>query len=208
MYHGERFNSISHLIGSLLAFMGLGALLTVAIQNGSIWMLVSYTIYGLTLALLYTASTLYHSCSTPELKRIFQKIDHSSIYLLIAGSYTPFTLLPLRDTCGLYILCIVWLLALVGILIDNLSARRREILQVGIYLFMGWFILIEYDQLVADVPAQGLFWVAMGGLAYTIGVIFYALDHHGKLRHAHGIWHLFVLTGSICHFIAIIGYVK
>lgn len=207
MYRGERFNSISHLVGTVLALMGLGALLTVAFQNGSIWMLTGFTIYGVTLVLLYAASTLYHSFRNPELKRIFQKIDHSSIYILIAGTYTPFTLLPLRDTCGPFLLFIVWLLAIVGILIDNLSASRREILQVGIYLFMGWFVLIEFDQVIADVPAGGIFWLAMGGFAYTLGIIFYALDHRG-IRHAHGIWHLFVLLGSICHFISVIGYVR
>lgn len=206
MYKGERFNSISHLIGAVLALMGLGALLTVAIQNGNPWMIVSFTIYGFTLVLLYTASTLYHSFYSPELKKIFRKIDHSSIYILIAGTYTPFTLLPLKETCGPYILFSVWSLAIIGILIDNLSSRRREILQVGIYLFMGWFVLIEFDQVIADVPAQGIFWVAMGGVAYTLGIIFYLLDH--RVRHSHGIWHLFVLTGSICHFISIIGYVR
>lgn len=206
MYAGERFNSISHLVGDVLAIMGLGALLTVAIQSGNIWMIASFSIYGLTLVLLYTASTLYHSFRSPELKKIFQKIDHSSIYILIAGSYTPFTLLPLRDTCGPYILISVWSLAVIGILIDNLSARRRELLQVGIYLFMGWFVLIEFDQMVKDVPAEGIFWVAMGGIAYTTGIVFYALDR--RFRHFHGIWHLFVITGSICHFIAIIGYVR
>lgn len=206
MYHGERFNSISHLFGAVLALIGLGALLTVALQSRNIWMIISYAIYGFTLVLLYTASTLYHSFRRPELKRIFQKIDHSSIYILIAGTYTPFTLLPLRDTCGPFILFCVWALAVIGILIDNLSARRREILQVGIYLFMGWFVLIEFDQVLKDVSPEGIFWVGMGGIAYTLGIIFYALDH--KVRHAHGIWHLFVLLGSICHFISIIGYVR
>lgn len=206
MYRGERFNSISHLAGTVMALMGLGALLTVALQNGSMWMLISYTIYGLALVLLYTASTLYHSFRSPDLKRIFQKIDHSAIYILIAGSYTPFTLLPLRDTCGPYMLFIIWSLAIVGILLDNLSTCRREIIQVGIYLFMGWFVLIEFDQVMTNVPAQGIFWLAVGGIAYTLGVIFYALDHKG-IKHAHGIWHLFVLLGSICHFISIIGYV-
>lgn len=206
MYRGERFNSISHLIGDVLAIMGLGALLTVAIQNGNPWMIASFTIYGLTLVLLYTASTLYHSFRPPELKRIWRKIDHSSIYILIAGTYTPFTLLPLRDTCGPCLLFSVWSLAVIGILIDNLSARRREILQVGIYLVMGWFVLIEYEQVLNDVSPEGLFWVGMGGIAYTLGIVFYALDH--RIRHSHGIWHLFVLAGSICHFISIIGYVR
>jgi hemolysin III len=208
MYYGERFNSISHLVGTVLALMGLGALLTVAIQHQDIWMLVSYTIFGLTLVLLYTASTLYHSFNSPELKRIFQKLDHTSIYLLIAGTYTPYTLLPLRDSSGPFILLVVWSLAIVGILIDTLSSRRREVLQIGIYLVMGWLVVIEYGQILAKIPTPGVIWLAIGGLAYTFGVIFYTLDHKKILRHAHGIWHLFVLLGSISHFISIIGYVR
>jgi hemolysin III len=207
MYYGERFNSISHLVGAVLALMGLGALLTVAIQHQNIWMLISYTVFGLTLVLLYTVSTLYHSFSPPRLKRIFQKLDHSSIYLLIAGTYTPYTLLSLGDSSGPYLLLVVWSLAIVGILIDTLSSRRSEVLQIGIYLVMGWLAIIKYDQILTKIPLPGVIWLTIGGVAYTLGIIFYTLDHHRKLKHAHGIWHLFVLTGSICHFISIIGYV-
>jgi len=188
--------------------MGLGALLAVAIQHQNIWMLISFAAYGLTLVLLYTISTLYHSFHNPELKIIFQKLDHISIYLLIAGSYTPYTLLPLRDDNGPFILLVVWSLAIVGILIDTISSRRREILQIGIYLIMGWFIVIAYDQLVVKMPKPGVVWLLVGGLAYTLGIIFYVLSHHQVLKHSHGIWHLFVLIGSICHFISIIGYVR
>lgn len=208
MYYGERFNSISHLVGAVLALMGFGALLTVAIQNHNIWMLISYSIFGFTLVLLYTASTLYHSFHPPELKRIFQKLDHASIYLLIAGTYTPYTLLPLRDSSGPFILFVVWSLAILGILLDTLSPRRRELLQTGIYLVMGWFAVVEYDQILAMIPTPGVVWLTIGGVGYTLGIIFYALDHHKMLKHAHGIWHLFVLMASICHFISIIGYVR
>ena len=208
MYYGEKFNSISHLVGAVLALMGFGALLTVAIQHRDIWMIIGYTVFGLTLVLLYTASTLYHSFEPPELKKIFQKLDHTAIYLLIAGTYTPYALLPLRDTDGPFILLVVWSLAIFGILIDALSARRREILQVSIYLVMGWFAIVEYNQVLATIPFPGVVWLTIGGVAYTLGIIFYALDHHGKLTHSHGIWHLFVLIASICHFISIIGYVR
>lgn len=207
IYRGERFNSISHLIGAVLALMGLGSLLTVAIQHQNIWMLFSYAVFGFTLVLLYTASTLYHSFHPPKLKRIFQKLDHVSIYLLIAGTYTPYTLLSLRDSSGPLMLLIVWSLAIVGILIDTLSSRRRELIQMGVYLVMGWLVVIEYDQILANVPTLGVVWLTIGGVAYTLGIIFYTLDHHGKLNHAHGIWHLFVLIASTCHFISIIGYV-
>ena len=208
MYYGEKFNSISHLVGAVLALMGLGALLTVAIQNQDIWMMISYTIFGLTLVLLYTASTLYHSFNPPELKKIFQKLDHAAIYLLIAGTYTPYTLLPLRDMGGPFVLLVIWSLAIFGILIDTLSSRRRELLQVGIYLVMGWFAIVMYDEVLATVPFPGVVWLTIGGVAYTLGIVFYTLDHQGMLKHAHGIWHLFVLTASICHFISIIGYVR
>lgn len=208
MYYGERFNSISHLVGAVLALMGLGALLTVAIQHQNIWMLISYTVFGLTLVLLYTASTLYHSFHPPELKQIFKKLDYASIYLLIAGTYTPYTLLPLRDSGGPFILLVVWSLAIVGILTDIFSSHRRELLQIGIYLVMGWFAVTEYDQVLAKIPTPGVVWLTIGGVGYTLGIIFYILDHHKKLTHAHGIWHLFVLMASICHFISIIGYVR
>lgn len=208
MYYGEKFNSISHLVGAVLALMGFGALLTVAIQHQDIWMIISYTIFGLTLVMLYTASTLYHSFNPPELKRIFQKLDHAAIYLLIAGTYTPYTLLPLRDSGGPLVLLIIWSLAILGILIDTLSKTRREILQVSIYLVMGWLSIVKYDDVLAAIPFPGVVWLTIGGVAYTLGIIFYALDHHKMLTHSHGIWHLFVLIASICHFISIIGYVR
>jgi hemolysin III len=208
MYYGERFNGITHLIGAVLSLMGFGALLTVAILHQDLWMCISFIIFGLTLVLLYTASTLYHSFRPPELKRIFRKLDHASIYLLIVGTYTPFTLVTLRDSSGPYMLLVVGSLAVVGILIDTLSAKRREALQLGIYLFMGWFVVFEFGQILAKIPIQGIIWIAVGGIAYTSGTIFYILDHRQKLKHAHGIWHLFVLAASICHFISVIVYVR
>ena len=128
--------------------------------------------------------------------------------MLIAGTYTPYTLLPLRDSSGPFIFIVIWSLAIIGILIDTLSSRRRELLQIGIYLVMGWFAVIKYGQILAKIPTPGVVWLTIGGVFYTLGIIFYTLDHHKKLKHAHGIWHLFVLTASICHFISIIGYVR
>jgi len=208
MHYGERFNSISHLVGAVFALMGWGALLTVAIQHQDVWMIISFSIYGFLLALLYTISTLYHSFHPPELKRIFQKLDHISIYLLIAGTYTPFTLVTMRESSGPTILAVVWALALIGILIDTLHPRRIEFLQVSIYVIMGWLGIMEYENLKLYLPWPGVMWLIAGGVAYTFGIIFYILDHMGKLTHAHGIWHLFVLTGSVCHFISVIGYVR
>jgi hemolysin III len=153
-------------------------------------------------------STLYHSFYPLRLKQVFQKLDHVSIYLLIAGTYTPFTLVTLRDRGGPLLLTTVWTLAVVGILLDIFKRQRNQILQVTIYLLMGWVCVLKYADLKSAIQPAGLFWLTAGGVAYTLGITFYALDGSGRLRHAHGIWHLFVLLGSLCHFISIIGYVR
>ena len=208
MYHGEKLNSITHLVGSALAFMGMGALLTVSIQQHDPWMITSFSVFGCTLILLYTMSTLYHSFYPPELKKLFQKMDHLSIYLLIAGTYTPYMLVSLRGGNGPQLLAVVWGLAALGILLELRPSRRNEKFQLFIYLLMGWLAVLEWNNLKAAISTPGVMWLAAGGIAYTLGVIFYVLDHRDKLRHAHGIWHLFVLLGSLCHFISIIAYVR
>lgn len=209
MYYGEKLNSISHLTGAALALAGLGALLAVAVQTGDPWTIASFATFGFTLVLLYTMSTLYHSFQPPGLKRLFQLFDHVSIYLLIAGTYTPFMLVSLRDGNGFSILAVVWALAAGGILSEIfLSGRAVKVGQMVIYLAMGWACAYDMESLRAVLPATGFAWLAAGGLAYTIGVLFYVLDKSGRLAHAHGIWHLFVLAGSLCHFISVIGYVR
>jgi hemolysin III len=208
MYSGEKLNSITHLIGAVLALIGMGALLTISIQEYNWRLIVSFIIFGITLILLYTMSTLYHSFHSPKLKRIFQKLDHVAIYLLIAGTYTPYMLVSLRETSGLLMLALIWSMAVIGILLDLLVSRRIEWLQILIYLLMGWICTLIYSDLQAAVPAAGVIWLTMGGVAYTLGVVFYVLDNFKKLRHAHGIWHIFVLAGSICHFISITAYVR
>lgn len=208
MYHGEKLNSITHLVGSALALVGLGALLTVSILQRDPWMIASFSVFGVTLVLLYTMSTLYHSFYPPSLKRLFQKMDHIAIYLLIAGTYAPFMLVSLRGNGGPLLLALVWVLAALGILLDVYSRRRNEALQLLIYLAMGWVALAEAADLRAALTGLGFLWLAAGGLCYTLGIVFYVLDHHQKMRHAHGIWHLFVMFGSICHFIAVLAYVR
>ncbi|HHS99234.1 MAG TPA: hemolysin III family protein, partial [Thiomicrospira sp.] len=141
-------------------------------------------------------------------KRIFQKLDHIAIYLLIAGTYTPFTLVTLVESSGIPILIAVWLLALVGISLELFIKKRIEILQLAIYLVMGWLVVIDFPYLKEHLAQAGIYWLIAGGAAYTAGIIFYILDHKQKLKHAHGIWHLFVLVGSASHFIAVIGYVR
>lgn len=209
MYYGEKLNSISHLVGAVFALVGFGALLTVSIQTRDPWIIGSFSLFGFTLVLLYTMSTLYHSFHPPKLKQLFKLLDHVSIYLLIAGTYTPYMLVSLRDGNGLLILCLIWMLAVLGILSEVfLSGRAVKMGQMVIYLGMGWACSFEFASLQDALPAAGLWWLTAGGIAYTVGVVFYVLDITNRLTHAHGIWHFFVLAGSGCHFISVIGYVR
>jgi hemolysin III len=208
MYHGEKLNSITHLVGATLALVGFGALLTISIHERNPLLIISFSIFGITLILLYTMSTLYHSFHPPKLKKLFQKFDHVSIYLLIAGTYTPYMLVSLRHNHGLVMLALIWAMAAIGLLLDIFIPKRIEFLQILIYLLMGWLCIMDFSELQLAISPAGIVWLTLGGIAYTTGIIFYVLDNLKKLRHAHGIWHLFVLTGSICHFISIIGYVR
>ncbi len=204
MYHGERINSISHLVGATLALAALVVLVVFASLQGDVWKVVSFSIYGTSLFLLYTLSTLYHSLRG-RAKEIFQKLDHIAIYLLIAGSYTPFTLVTLRGGWGWSLFGVVWGLAIIGIIVDSLHRKGPRVMQLIIYFLMGWLILVAMYPLVQSLPTGGLVWLVIGGLFYTSGITFYALDK--KLRYAHGIWHLFVLAGSTSHFFSILFYV-
>jgi hemolysin III len=209
MYYGEKLNSISHLVGAALALIGLGALLAVGIPLRDPWIITGFTVFGLALVLLYTMSTLYHSFHPPQLKDLFQLLDHVAIYLLIAGTYTPYMLVSLRDGNGFMILGVIWALALAGILSEVfLSGRLVKLGQMIIFLGMGWACAFDFASLEQTLPAAGLWWLTAGGLAYTGGVVFSLLDMMNRLTHAHGIWHFFVLTGSTCHFISVIGYVR
>jgi hemolysin III len=209
VYYGERLNSISHLVGAVFALMGLGSLLTIGLQSGDPWLLGSFAVFGTTMVLLYTMSTLYHSFHPPGLKKLFQLFDHIAIYLLIAGTYTPYMLVSLRQGDGVAIMAAVWALALLGILSEVfLHGRAVKVGQLAIYLGMGWACSLDLPELRAAIPQVAFYWLLAGGLAYTGGVIFYVLDKLGRLAHSHGIWHLFVLAGSLCHFVSIAGYVR
>ena len=204
MYHGERFNSITHLVGAALALAGLVVLVVFASLKGDLWKIVGFSIYGGSLFLLYTLSTLYHSLRG-RAKQIFMKLDHVAIYLLIAGTYTPLTLVTLRGPWGWSLFGIVWGLAIIGIVVDALHRQGSRSVQMVIYLLMGWLILVALYPLVRAIPTGGLALLVLGGLFYTVGIVFYALDD--RIKHAHGIWHLFVLAGSIAHFLAMLLYV-
>jgi hemolysin III len=209
MYYGERLNSISHLVGAVLALVALGALLAIGTQTRDTWIIFSFSVFGMTLVLLYTMSTLYHSIKSDPLKRLFKLFDHIAIYLLIAGTYTPYMLVSLRHGNGWLIMGIVWTLAVLGILSEIfLSGRGVKVGQLLVYLGMGWACSFDFSSLKNALSEPGLYWLTAGGLAYTAGVIFYILDKAKKLDHAHGIWHFFVLAGSICHFVSIIAYVR
>ena len=204
MYPGERFNGFSHLVGALLALTGAGVLIVLGALDGDAWKIVGFAIYGATLVLLYSLSTLYHS-TRGNLKKVFRKLDHNAIYLLIAGTYTPFALVSLRGPWGWSLLGIIWGLALVGIGQEFWLGKRTRALSMVLYVVMGWVALVAMLPLIEALTPAGFAWLAAGGLIYTAGIIFYLYDD--RFRHWHGIWHLFVIGGSACHYLAILLYV-
>ena len=204
MYHGERLNAWTHLVGTLLSISGASVLITLAAVMGDPWKIVSVSIFGATLILLYSASTLYHSLRG-RAKAILRKLDHLSIYLLIAGTYTPFCLVTLRGVWGWTLFGIVWGLALIGMLQEIRPRSEARILSLVIYAVMGWVIVIATGPLLDHLETTGLVLLAAGGLLYTGGIVFYAFDD--RFRHWHGIWHLFVIGGSLLHYLTIALYV-
>ncbi len=204
MYYGERFNAITHLVGALFALAGTVVLIVLAALGGDPWKIVSVSIYGTTLVLLYTFSGFYHSFRG-RAKDVLRQLDHHSIYLLIAGSYTPFCLVTLRGAWGWSLFGVEWGLALLGSLQEVILRGGTRILSVVIYVVMGWGALVALAELLHALGPEGFAWLVAGGLLYTIGIVFYAIDT--RLTHAHGIWHLFVLAGSTAHYVAILRYV-
>lgn len=204
MYHGEKFNAWSHVVGAVLAFAGSIVLVVMAAKAGDPWKIVGVSIYGVTLVLLYSFSALYHSLRG-RAKDILRELDHHSIYLLIAGTYTPFCLVTLRGPWGWSLLGVVWGLALLGGLQELRPRNEERLLSLAIYVVMGWVVLVAVVPLLNALGSTGFAWLAAGGIFYTVGIVFYALDT--RLAHAHGVWHLFVLAGSIAHFVVILEYV-
>lgn len=203
MYSGEKFNALTHLVGAILATVGVVVLIALAASEGDPWKVVSVSIYGVALVLLYSFSVLYHSVQG-RAKNFLRKLDHHSIYWLIAGTYTPFCLVTLRGPWGWSLFGVVWGLAVFGGL-QELRPSEARTLSLWIYVLMGWLILIALVPLERALGPAGFAWVVAGGLFYTIGIIFYVLDT--RLSHAHGIWHLFVMAGSAAHYVAILHYV-
>ena len=204
LFYGEKFNALTHIAGAVLALAGAIVLVVLATMGGDPWKVVSVAIYGVTLVSLYSISGLYHSLRG-RLKSVLRELDHQSVYWLIAGSYTPFCLVTLRGPWGWSLFGIVWGLVVLGGLQELRSRNGPRILSVVIYLLMGWVVVVALVPLRHALGPPGFAWLAAGGLFYTVGIVFYALDT--RVNHAHGIWHLFVIAGSATQYDAILFYV-
>jgi hemolysin III len=200
----EIANSVTHGLGIVLSLAGLVVLVVLASLHATVWHVVSFSIYGTSLILLYTSSTLYHSVRSPRLKRMFRVLDHSSIYVLIAGSYTPFVLVNLRGGWGWSLFAIIWALSLIGIFVKAFHTGRFKAVSTAIYLLMGWLVVVAIKPLAHAMPVAGIAWLLAGGLAYTVGAFIYMWK---RIPYHHAIWHLFVLAGSICQYFAVLLYV-
>jgi hemolysin III len=197
----EIFNSITHGIGALLSIAGLVILTIYAVNKGNTWHVVSFSIFGVSLFLLYLSSTLYHSFTKAKIKNLFVRFDHAAIFLLIAGTYTPFVLTTIRGPLGWTLFGIVWGLAVIGIVIRSIYLTRFRKLMVGVYVAMGWMFLVAIVPMINNLPASSITFLFIGAGCYSLGVIFYAWRN---LKYGHGIWHLFVLGGSISHFFSVL----
>ena len=200
----EIANSISHGIGLVAALVATPFLIMQAAQRGDTGFIVGASLFATTMILLYLASTLYHALPTGKAKRVFRVIEHAAIFLLIAGTYTPFTLGVLRGGWGWTLFGLVWGLAVAGVALKALARMSHPLVSTGLYLLMGWLIVIAIKPLYVHVPTPGLLWLVAGGVAYTVGVAFFAVD--SRLRYGHFIWHLFVMAGTACHYFAVLWY--
>jgi hemolysin III len=201
LYKGERFNSISHLIGASFALAGGAVLVTFAAMSGDSNKIVSYSVYGVTLFLLYLVSTLYHSLPG-RAKTVFRVLDHQAIYLLIAGTYTPFIMVTLNSALGWWMFAAIWGLAVFGIIFDAVPRRGVRVVPLIIYLVMGWLCVFALNPLIDALSAQSFGWLLAGGIFYTTGIAFFVLDE--RYPWCHGIWHLFVIAGSVSHYFSIL----
>jgi hemolysin III len=196
-------NAITHGIGAVLAVAGVIYLIA-ASMRGTAWLVASCTVFSITLVLVYVCSTLYHSLVRTRARHVFQVLDHSAIYLLIAGTYTPFTLVSLHGPLGWFIFGVEWSLAVTGVIFKSFALGRFAVASALVYLFQGWFGAFAAGILAHAIGWRGVMWLAAGGLAYTLGIVFFALD---RLRYFHATWHVFVLAGSVAHYFAILFYV-
>jgi hemolysin III len=205
MYKGERFNSWTHLVGAVLAFFGAVALICMSVIHQDPLKIVAASVYAATLVLLYLFSTLYHSIRNQRAKAVLRKFDYCAIYLLIAGTYTPYALVTLHGAWGWTLFGLSWGLAVVGIVQELVWPTPTRMISLVIYVVMGWLVLIAIKPLLAALPTTGMAWLAIGGLLYTGGVYFFLNDE--RVPYYHGVWHLFVLAGSLCQYVSILFYV-
>jgi hemolysin III len=202
MYPGERFNAITHIVGTALAVAGTAVLIVVSSGARRITAL---AIYGAMMIAAYLSSALYHSIRNTKAKQVFHVFDHCAIYLLIAGTYTPFTLITLRGPWGWWLFGAIWTLAALGIAKDVFLHGKMRVLSIALYVLMGWLIVIAFGPLRAALPAPGIALLIAGGIVYTIGIGFFAMSK--RVAYTHGVWHLCVIAGSICHYVAVLRYV-
>ena len=200
----EKINIISHAVGFIFSMVALVLLVRHATRHGDVWHIVSFSIFGASLIILYAASSFYHSAKKPELRSRLNIIDHASIYVLIAGTYTPFTLVTLKGTIGWVIFGISWGLALTGIILKLFFTGKYNLMSTIMYVLMGWVIVFAIKPLINNLPLAGLLWLVAGGISYTIGAILYGIK---KIKFNHAIFHMFVLMGSFCHFMSVFFYV-
>jgi len=200
----ENINVISHAIGLLLSIVALVLLVRHANLHGNVWHVVSFTIFGASLICLYAASTFYHSAKKPQLRRRLRIVDHATIYVLIAGTYTPFALVTLNGATGWVIFGISWGMALSGVILKLFFTGKYNLVSTLMYVFMGWIIVFAIKPLFNNLSSDGLFWLVAGGMAYTTGAILYSIK---RIKFNHAIFHLFVLMGSFCHFVSVFYYV-
>ena len=200
----EKLNVWSHAFGIFLSIIALVLLMTKAIEKGNIWMMISFPIFGISLILFYLASTLYHSAKNPSKRFKLKIFDHAAIYVLIAGSYTPFTLVSLNGETGWFIFSIVWILAFTGIILKLFFTGRFKVLSTAMYVLMGWLIIFYFKELTANLHSDGVFYLILGGVFYTIGAVLYSIK---KIKFNHAIFHVFVLGGSFCHFLSVYLYI-
>ncbi len=197
----ERFNIISHVVGFVLAIIGTVLLLIKTSTSQNTLLTTSALVYGISMIILYAASSLYHSAKKPKLRHRFNILDHAAIYVLIAGTYTPFTLVTLNGKTGWILFCTVWAFALVGIVLKLFFTGRFDRLSTLMYIFMGWMVVFAIRPLIANLATEGLIWMFAGGLAYTIGAVLYGMPQ--RVEYNHAIFHVFVLIGSFCHYMAV-----
>ena len=200
----EIFNSTSHGIGTIISLVALIVMIVISAKQGSALSVVASIIFGLTLILLYVSSTLYHALTNPTAKRVFHVFDHCAIFLLIAGSYTPYALLTIGGSKGWIIFGVIWFCALVGILLNSINLKKFQLFSIILYLGMGWTVVFYIRDLIANLALGGIILLAIGGVAYTLGIVFYMVK---RIKYFHSVWHLFVLAGSICHIFSVMLFV-